>query len=245
MTVAIPVLNGGALLGEVLAAVRAQRIDRPTSSCWSPTRGRPTARAELARGFGATVDRRRALLARRHAQPADGALARRARRVPHAGRGAGRRALARAAARGVRARRRRRARLRALPAAAGRAGRGRARAGRLVRVAGAGRRVRGSTAARTPRGPGAATFFTDANGAVARAAWERVPFRDVPYAEDQALALDMLRAGYAKAFMPDAAVVHSHEYGPLAQFRRSFDEWRGLREVHGWVEPAAPAARPR
>ena len=50
----------------------------------------------------------------------------------------------------------------------------------------------------------------------------------------------MLRAGYAKAFMPDAAVVHSHDYGPVAQFRRSFDEWRGLREVHGWVEPGSP-----
>jgi glycosyltransferase involved in cell wall biosynthesis len=58
---------------------------------------------------------------------------------------------------------------------------------------------------RTPRGPGRQTFFTDANAAVARAAWEDVPFRDVPYAEDQALALDMLRAGYAKVFMPSSA----------------------------------------
>src|SRR5918995_89470 len=73
-------------------------------------------------------------------------------------------------------------------------------------------------------------------------AWERVPFREVPYAEDQALALDMLRAGFAKAYMPDAAVIHSHEYATVAQFRRSFDEWRGLREVHGWVEPARPVA---
>jgi hypothetical protein len=62
----------------------------------------------------------------------------------------------------------------------------------------------------------------------------------VPYAEDQALAIGMLRAGYAKAFLPDAVVIHSHQYAPLAQFRRSFDEWRGLREVHGWVEPAGP-----
>ena len=67
-----------------------------------------------------------------------------------------------------------------------------------------------------------------------------MPFREVPYAEDQALALDMLRAGFAKAYVPDAAVVHSHEYATVAQFRRSFDEWRGLREVHGWVEPARP-----
>jgi rhamnosyltransferase len=91
-----------------------------------------------------------------------------------------------------------------------------------------------------PHGPGPVTFFTDANAAVARSAWERVPFPDVPYAEDQALALAVLRAGYAKAFVPEAVVVHSHAYGVLAQFRRSFDEWRGLREVHGWVEPAGP-----
>jgi hypothetical protein len=50
----------------------------------------------------------------------------------------------------------------------------------------------------------------------------------------------MLAAGYAKVFAPAAAVVHSHAYAPVAQFRRAFDEWRGLREVHGWVEPIAP-----
>lgn len=84
-------------------------------------------------------------------------------------------------------------------------------------------------------------FFTDANACIARAAWERVPFREVPYAEDRALALDMLRAGYAKAFVPEAAVIHSHAYTPRQQLGRSFDEWRALREVYGWREPAAPS----
>jgi GT2 family glycosyltransferase len=83
-------------------------------------------------------------------------------------------------------------------------------------------------------------FFTDANACLARAAWERVPFREVPYAEDRVLALDMLRAGYAKAFVPQAAVIHSHAYTTTEQLRRSFDEWRGLREVYGWREPASP-----
>jgi GT2 family glycosyltransferase len=83
-------------------------------------------------------------------------------------------------------------------------------------------------------------FFTDANACVARAAWERVPFRQVPYAEDRVLAIDMLRTGYAKAFVPDAAVLHSHDYTALQQLRRSFDEWRGLREIYGWREPARP-----
>lgn len=84
---------------------------------------------------------------------------------------------------------------------------------------------------------GRRAFFTDANGAISRAAWERVPFRDVTYAEDHQLALDMLRAGFAKVYAPGAAVEHSHDYSPGELLRRCFDEWRGLREVYGWVEP--------
>ena len=83
-------------------------------------------------------------------------------------------------------------------------------------------------------------FFTDANACIAREAWERVPFRDIAYAEDRALALDMLRAGYAKVYVPDAAVIHSHDFGPVQQLRRCFDEWRGLLEVYGWREPVNP-----
>jgi GT2 family glycosyltransferase len=84
-------------------------------------------------------------------------------------------------------------------------------------------------------------FFTDANACLVRSAWERVPFREVAYAEDRVLAIDMLRAGYAKAYIPQAAVLHSHRYTAAQELRRCFDEWRGLREVYGWREPVAPA----
>jgi rhamnosyltransferase len=84
-------------------------------------------------------------------------------------------------------------------------------------------------------------FFTDANACLSKEAWSRVPFREVPYAEDRVLAIDMLRAGYGKAFVPEAGVLHSHEYSTHEQLCRCFDEWRGLREVYGWREPAAPA----
>jgi rhamnosyltransferase len=87
---------------------------------------------------------------------------------------------------------------------------------------------------------GRRTFFTDANACVSRSAWEQVRFREVEYAEDQALALDMLRAGYAKVYAPDAAVLHSHEYTTVQYLRRCFDEWRGLAEVYGWREPLDP-----
>jgi glycosyltransferase involved in cell wall biosynthesis len=90
------------------------------------------------------------------------------------------------------------------------------------------------------RHPSPLTFFTDANGCVARWAWKRVPYRGIAYAEDQMLASEMVEAGLAKVFDPGAAVVHSHDYGPVETFRRCFDEWRGLNEVYGHVESAAP-----
>jgi glycosyltransferase involved in cell wall biosynthesis len=83
-----------------------------------------------------------------------------------------------------------------------------------------------------PRG-----FFTDANGCVVRAAWQSIPFRPVPYAEDHVLAHDMLRAGYAKAYLPRAAVIHSHDYSAWDWLRRSFDEYRALSEIYGFVPP--------
>ena len=105
--------------------------------------------------------------------------------------------------------------------------------------------------ARLDRGDGDAgprAYFSSANGAVARWAWERIPFRDVPYAEDQQLAREMLEAGFAKAFLPDAAVVHSHDHPPRRALGRYFDDFRALAEVHGHREPLSPryiAARVR
>ncbi len=86
-----------------------------------------------------------------------------------------------------------------------------------------------------PRG-----FFSDANGCVSRAAWERVAFRDIAYAEDHALALDAMRAGFAKVFIPDAAVVHSHEYSAWGWLQRAFDEGRALHAIYDWREPLRP-----
>jgi glycosyltransferase involved in cell wall biosynthesis len=104
---------------------------------------------------------------------------------------------------------------------------------------------------RVDRGPdagGPAAFYSSANGAVARWAWERVPFRPVHYAEDQVLARDMARAGMAKAYMPGAAVVHSHDFPPLPALRRYFTDFRAQAEVNGLREPLTPryvAARVR
>ncbi len=91
-----------------------------------------------------------------------------------------------------------------------------------------------------PPMPGWPTFVSSANMCLARRAWNAVPFRDVPYAEDQQLGLDLLRAGFAKAYVPAAAVVHGHEYAPGERLRRWFDEFRALHDVYGWTAPASP-----
>ena len=82
-------------------------------------------------------------------------------------------------------------------------------------------------------------FFSDVNSCVARWAWERIPFRAVPISEDQVIGREMIEAGYAKAFNPRAAVLHSHDYPPVEFFRRYFEEWRGMRETLGILHPTS------
>jgi glycosyltransferase involved in cell wall biosynthesis len=80
---------------------------------------------------------------------------------------------------------------------------------------------------------GDTTYLSNTNSCVARAAWEEVPFRDIPYSEDQAMGADLLSAGWAKVYNPKASVLHSHDYGLLEGSRRYFDEYRGLRDSVG------------
>lgn len=85
-------------------------------------------------------------------------------------------------------------------------------------------------------------FLSNVNASYARACWEEVRFdEELDYAEDQAFGRAMLDAGWVKAFHPDAAVRHAHDYGPAEFARRYFDEYRGLRETSGHVEPLRPS----
>jgi glycosyltransferase involved in cell wall biosynthesis len=84
---------------------------------------------------------------------------------------------------------------------------------------------------------GAITFLSNVNACYARACLAEIGFRDVPYSEDQAFGRDMLAAGWVKVYHPRAAVLHAHDYGTGQFMRRYFDEYRGLRESIGHVEP--------
>jgi glycosyltransferase involved in cell wall biosynthesis/GT2 family glycosyltransferase len=81
------------------------------------------------------------------------------------------------------------------------------------------------------------SFLSDVNACYSRACWEKLRFRDLAYAEDQAFGLDLLAAGWCKVYQPQAQVLHSHNYGFAEFMRRYFDEYRGLRVSNGHVEP--------
>jgi rhamnosyltransferase len=90
--------------------------------------------------------------------------------------------------------------------------------------------------------PGDSPFLSNVNACYARACLLQVGFRELPYAEDQAFGADLLAAGWAKVYHPRAAVLHAHDYGYVEFMRRYFDEYRGLRESAGHVEPFRPRA---
>lgn len=80
-------------------------------------------------------------------------------------------------------------------------------------------------------------FYSDVNSAARRSILlGEIPYRDVPYAEDQLFGRDVVTAGLIKAYAPRAAVVHSNDL-TLAEFgRRIIDETIGLRRI-GFAQP--------
>ena len=95
------------------------------------------------------------------------------------------------------------------------------------------------------------TFFSDVNSAVRKDLIDKIPFRDLPYAEDQALAQDIQNAGYLKAYSVRGVVWHSNEYSVREFRKRKYDEYVGLIKsvdytierplftaLLGWVKPS-------
>lgn len=77
-------------------------------------------------------------------------------------------------------------------------------------------------------------FFSNNNSCLRRSVWERIPFPDVMFAEDQTWALQVIEAGHAKAFVPQAMVYHSHDFGAWETLQRSFDEARSFNLYFGY-----------
>lgn len=77
-------------------------------------------------------------------------------------------------------------------------------------------------------------FFSNNNSCLRRSVWEHLPFPDVMFAEDQTWMLAAIKAGYSKAYVPEAAVYHSHDFGVWETLQRNFDEASSFRRDFGY-----------
>lgn len=78
-------------------------------------------------------------------------------------------------------------------------------------------------------------YFSDNNSCVRRSIFEKYPYADVNFSEDQIWAKQMIELGYKKLYCPSAPVYHSHNYPLKTYFKRYFDEYKGLYKVHNYI----------
>ena len=74
-------------------------------------------------------------------------------------------------------------------------------------------------------------IFDDVASAIRTDVYREVPFRPVAMAEDLVWGLDALRAGHRIAFVPEAVVLHSHEYGPVTAYRRYREDAAAMKRI--------------
>lgn len=78
-------------------------------------------------------------------------------------------------------------------------------------------------------------FYSDNNSCMKRCIWEKYPYDDVNFAEDQIWARKMIELGFKKLYCPNAAVYHSHNFPLKTYGQRYYDEYKGLYQLHHYV----------
>jgi rhamnosyltransferase len=73
--------------------------------------------------------------------------------------------------------------------------------------------------------------FDNVCSCIRRSVWIRHPFRQTPIGEDIEWARDVLLAGYRLAYVPEAAVIHSHDRPARYEFARTYVLHRRLYEL--------------
>lgn len=78
----------------------------------------------------------------------------------------------------------------------------------------------------------AISFYSDVNSAARKSLLiGKIPYQDVPYAEDQLFGRDVIDAGYIKVYAPRGNVIHSNDMSLGEYKHRMFDETMGLRKI--------------
>jgi rhamnosyltransferase len=77
-------------------------------------------------------------------------------------------------------------------------------------------------------------YYSDNNSCLRRSVWQKIPYPDVDFAEDQIWAARIIEAGWKKAYARSAVVFHSHEYLIFERLQRAFDEALAFRQLFGY-----------
>ena len=67
-------------------------------------------------------------------------------------------------------------------------------------------------------------YYSDNNSAMRRCVWEKIPYPEIPWGEDQVWAWEIIKQGYQKAYANDAIVIHSHNLSESEQAKVSMIE---------------------
>lgn len=73
-------------------------------------------------------------------------------------------------------------------------------------------------------------YFSDNNACLRREVWNKIPYPEIDYGEDQLWALKIISAGYQKVYAPSAVVYHSHDYDEAEMKERARIEARFFRD---------------
>jgi rhamnosyltransferase len=77
-------------------------------------------------------------------------------------------------------------------------------------------------------------FFSDNNACIRRSVWEKIPYPEIEFGEDQVWAQTFLEAGYSKVWSPHAVVMHSHCFGFRENLVRCYEESKFFKRHFGY-----------
>lgn len=77
-------------------------------------------------------------------------------------------------------------------------------------------------------------FYSDNNSCMRRSVWDKFPYPEVNFGEDQAWADLIIKEGYEKVYSKAAAVYHSHDFDPEETEIRAFEESQFFFDYFGY-----------
>ena len=77
-------------------------------------------------------------------------------------------------------------------------------------------------------------FYSDNNSCMRRDVWEKIPYRETKFGEDQVWADDIIKADYSKVYAVRSVVYHSHDFTPEENQERNMTEAAFFKHFFGY-----------